>query len=137
MAGLPHRPQVWQQNNQRFCAPLTLIVRQGDEGIRATPSLTLPLWEENVPGVGWRNHLASGPSLGHLCPERRCEFSLFLRNQMETITFRLPPPQVLVPGGDDYAHRQCFVASVLEGWGARKELVLGIFKASCKMLPHK
>lgn len=56
---------------------------------------------------------------------------------METATFRLPPPQVLVPGGDDYAHRQCFVASVLEGWGARKELVLGIFKASCKMLPLK
>lgn len=74
---------------------------QGDEGIRATPSLTLLLWEENVPAGGVGKHLASGPSLGPLCSELRCQFSLFLENQMEHFT--CPHPQVLVLGGDDYA----------------------------------
>lgn len=36
----PHRLQVLP-NNQRFCGPLTLIVRLRDEDIRATPSLSL------------------------------------------------------------------------------------------------
>lgn len=31
--------------------------------------------------------------------------------------------------------RQCLVASVFEGWGARKELVLGKFKVSGNRLP--
>lgn len=63
----------------------------GDEGIRVTPSLTLLLQgEENVPAGGVGKHLASWPS-----PERRCQFSLPLENQMEAATFHLPPPPSL------------------------------------------
>lgn len=66
------------------------------------PSLTLLLREENVPAGGVGKHLAAGPSLGPLCHERRCQFSLFLENQTEQ-HFTCPHPQVLVLGGDDYA----------------------------------
>ena len=48
----PHRLQVLQ-NNQRFCGPLTLIVRPRDEGIRATPSLCLFLRESACEWEGW------------------------------------------------------------------------------------
>lgn len=93
-----------------------------------------------MPAGGVGKHLASRSSLGHLCPERRCQFSLFPGIQMEAATFHLFPPPVLVLAGDNYAPpppRQCFVASVLEGWGTRNELVLGKFKASCHRLLHE